>query len=113
MLYAQLDSTAQAKERLSRSVALDSTSSFAGVAFRQLGFYDLLSKNYDNAIRLLEKATALNDKDWQAWLWLAQGYQNAGRSAKAIEAYRKVLTLNPGNAEALKGLQVLGKGGAQ
>jgi len=113
ILYAQVDSTAQAKDRLSRSVALDSTGSFAGVAYRQLGFYDLLAKNYEGAIRLQERAVALNDKDWQAWLWLAQGYQNAGRSAKAIEAYRKVLTLDPRNAEALKGLQTLSKGGAQ
>ncbi len=113
ILYAQLDSTALAKERLSRSVALDSTGSFAGVAFRQLGFYDLLAKNYEGAIRLLERAVALNDKDSQAWLWLGQGDQNAGRSAKAIEAYRRVLQLDPHNAEALKGMKALGQGGAQ
>ena len=113
ILYAQMDSTALARERFSRSVALDSAGTFSGVAYRQLGFYELLAKNYDGAVRLLERAVALNEKDEQAWLWLGQGYQNAGRSAKAIEAYRRVLQLNPRNPEALKGIQVLGKGGAQ
>lgn len=111
ILYAQMDSTALAKERFNRSVALDSAGSFAGVAYRQLGFYELLAKNYDGAIRLLERAVALNEKDEQALLWLAQGYQNAGRSAKAIETYRRVLQLNSRNPEALKGMQSLGKGG--
>jgi len=113
ILYAQLDSTSLAKQRLSQSVALDSAGNFAGVANRQLGFYELLAKRYDEAIRLLERAVALNDKDTQAWVWLGQGYQNAGRSAKAIEAYRKALSLDPRQADALKGIQVLGAGGAR
>ena len=108
ILYAQLDSTALSREALQRSVALDSTGAFAGVAFRQLGFYELLGKNYEGAIGLLERAVALNDKDAQAWVWLGQGNQNSGRSSRAIECYRKVLSLDPRQADALRGIQALG-----
>jgi len=108
ILYAQLDSTAEAREAFQRSVSLDSSGTFAGVAFRQLGYYALLDKDYDGAIRSLERAVALNDKDLQAWVWLGQGNQNAGRSARAIEAYRKALGLDPRQADALRGIQVLG-----
>ncbi|MEO5617966.1 MAG: tetratricopeptide repeat protein [Candidatus Eisenbacteria bacterium] len=108
ILYAQLDSTALARESFRKSVALDSAGSFAGVAFRQLGFYELLDKNYDSAIRNLERAVALNDKDVQAWVWLGQGNQNSGRSARAIECYRKALALDPRQADALRGLRDLG-----
>lgn len=110
ILYAQLDSTQLARQVLTRSVAIDSTGNFAGVAYRQLGFYELLGKNYDEAIRLLEKSVALNDKDVQAWVWLGQGNQNAGRSARAIEAYRKALAIDPRQPDALKGMQALGAG---
>jgi tetratricopeptide (TPR) repeat protein len=108
ILYAQLDSVSLSREALQRAVALDSTNAFAGVAFRQLGFYDLLDKRYDSAIGNLERAVALNDKDIQAWVWLGQGFQNSGRPTKAIECYRKVLLLDPRQADALRGIQGLG-----
>jgi tetratricopeptide (TPR) repeat protein len=110
ILYAQLDSTAQARQALVSSVSIDSTGQFAGVAFRQLGYYRLLDKDYDAAIASLERAVSLNDKDTQAWVWLGQGNQNSARSSRAIECYRKVLALDPKQADALRGLQALGAG---
>lgn len=109
ILYAQLDSVRLAREALQRSVELDSTGSFAGVAFRQLGYYKLLEKHYDDAINSLERAVALNDKDIQAWVWLGQANQNSGRTARAIECYRKVLALDPRQPDALRGIQDLGR----
>ncbi len=108
ILYAQLDSTALARQAFERSVSLDSAGAFSGVAFRQLGYYELLDKDYDEAIRYLDRAVGLNDKDTQAWVWLGQGCQNSGRASRAIEAYRKALGLDPRQPDALRGIQALG-----
>lgn len=122
ILYAQMaarpDGTMQkdtlrlARETLARSVELDSTSKNAGVANRQLGFYRLLDRDWDGAIPKLERAVALNDQDIQALVWLAQAYQNSGNRGKATEYYRRALTLDPKQADALKGLEILNRGGA-
>ena len=111
VLYAQLDSVPQAKARLQRSLDLDSTGTFSGVAYRQLGLYALLAKNYSEAINLLEHAIQRNDKDVQAWVWLGQGYQNSGNRPRAVESYKKALELDASQPDALKGLKSLGAGG--
>ena len=110
ILYAQLDSVPEARRALSRSVELDSSGTFAGVACRQLGFYKLLDREYDEAIRLLDRAIQLSEKDVQAWVWLGQGYQNTANRGKAIECYRRALALDAKQADALKGIQSLGAG---
>jgi tetratricopeptide (TPR) repeat protein len=110
VLYAQLDSVPQAKVRLQRSLDLDSTGAFSGVAYRQLGFYALLDKNYGEAIRLLERAVQRSDKDVQAWVWLGQGQQNSGNRQKALESYKKALALDATQPDALKGIKSLGAG---
>jgi tetratricopeptide (TPR) repeat protein len=110
VLYAQLDSVPQAKVRLQRSLDLDSTGAFSGVAYRQLGFYALLDKNYGEAIRLLERAVQRNDKDIQAWVWLGQGLQNSGNRPRAVESYKKALALDASQPDALKGIKSLGAG---
>jgi tetratricopeptide (TPR) repeat protein len=110
ILYAQLDSVPEARRAIRRSLELDSTGTFAGVGFRQLGFYKLLEKDYEEAIRLLLRAIQLNEKDVQAWVWLGQGYQNAGNRGKALESYRRALEIDAKQADALKGIQSLGPG---
>jgi len=112
ILYAQQDSVAQAKQALVRSVQLDSTSKNAGVAYRQLGFYKLLEKDWDGAIPRLERAVAIYDQDIQAWVWLAQGYQNSGNRTKATESYKRALAIDPKQPDAVKGLEILNRGGA-
>jgi len=99
--------TDDAQRSFERSVQLDSTSALAGKAYRQLGFYRLLAKDWNGAVRLLERAVALDAKDVQAYVWLAQGYQNAGNRSKAMESYRKALELDPNQPDAKKGIQVL------
>ncbi len=119
ILYAQQDSVTEAKRALRRSVGLDSTSKTAGVAYRQLGFYRLLDKDWGGAIPQLDRAVAINGQDVQAWVWLGQGYQNAGNRSKATECYKRALELDPKQPDAAKGLQILQggaagpKGGAQ
>ncbi len=108
ILYAQMDSIAAAKLELGRALDLDSTGTFAGVANRQLGFYKLLDKDYSEAIRFLDSAVKLNDKDTQAWVWLGQANQNSGNRTRAIECYRRVLQLDPNQNDAMKGIQSLG-----
>jgi len=110
ILYAQVDSVAQATTTLTRAVELDSagTNKNTGVALRQLGFYRLLAKDYPDAIRKLERAVQIYDKDVQAWVWLGQGYQNSGNREKACEAYRRALAIDPQQADALKAKKSLG-----
>lgn len=110
ILYAQLDSTDGATRALSRAVELDSagTSKNTAIALRQLGYYDLLKKSYPDAVRRLAKATVINDQDVQTWVWLGQAYQNSGEKAKACEAYAKAVTLDPHQADALRGKKTLG-----
>jgi len=111
IMYAQLDSTRQAERAFARSVEFDSTSASAAVAYRQLGFYALLDKRYSEATRLLERSVELNESDVQAWVWLAQGYQNAGNRSKALDGYERALQLDPRQPDALKGKQTLAGGG--
>jgi tetratricopeptide (TPR) repeat protein len=110
VLYAQLDSVPQAKAKLQRSLDLDSTGTFSSVAYRQLGFYALLDRNYGEAIRLLEHAVQRNDKDVQAWVWLGQGQQNSGNRTRALDSYKKALALDASQPDALKGIKSLGAG---
>uniref|UniRef100_A0A832I1R4 Tetratricopeptide repeat protein n=1 Tax=Eiseniibacteriota bacterium TaxID=2212470 RepID=A0A832I1R4_UNCEI len=107
VMFAQSDSVEAARAALARSVELDSTSKVQGVAFRQLGFYDLVARRYAEAIRHLERAVQLDEKDVQAWVWLGQGQQNTGNRGRALEAYRRALALDPRQADALKGIQAL------
>jgi tetratricopeptide (TPR) repeat protein len=107
ILYAQLDSVPQATQAFERAVQLDTTSALAGKAYRQLGFYQLLKNQWVEATSLLERAVQLDDKDVQAWVWLGQGYQNAGNRSKALAAYRRALDIDPRQAEALRGVQAL------
>jgi Tfp pilus assembly protein PilF len=79
---------------------------------RQLGYYRLLRREYSGAIERLEQSVAINPKDAGALLWLAQAYQNSGNRGKAAENYRRVMTVDPGNADARNGLRIL-EGGAR
>jgi tetratricopeptide (TPR) repeat protein len=111
ILYAQLDSVPQAKVALERFVQLDSTSASASVAFRQIGYYHLLDGQYPRAVQALERSVQINEGDPQAWVWLAQGYQNSGDRNKALDGYERALQLDPRQPDALKGKQTLMEGG--
>jgi len=113
LLYVQTDSTDLAEQEFQQAVDLDAANSGnKAIALRQLGYYRLLRKDYAGAIERLEQSATINPKDAGTLLWLAQGYQNAGNRAKAAENYRRVLALDPGNADARNGLKLL-EGGAK
>ena len=107
ILYEQVDSTALAVPEFERSVALDSTSATAAVAYRQLGYHRLLAKDFTGATPLLERAAAINPKDVQTLVWLAQGYQNSQNRTKAMDNYQKVLAIDPKQPDALRGVKSL------
>jgi tetratricopeptide (TPR) repeat protein len=107
VLYDGTKQIPEARTAFERSVQLDSTGSLAYIGFRQIGFYHLLDRQWADAVGDLERAIALNPRDLQSWVWLGQGYQNAGNRAKALDAYHKALELDPRQPDALKGVQVL------
>jgi tetratricopeptide (TPR) repeat protein len=104
----QADSIDAALDEFRATVAVDSTSKNASVARQQLGYRALLKKDWGGAIDNLEKSAAIDPKNVGTLVWLAQAYQNSGNRAKAGEYYRKVLEIQPGHPEAIKGLKLLG-----
>jgi Flp pilus assembly protein TadD len=110
IMYSQLDSTAGAARAFNRAVELDSagTNKNSAIAWRQLGYYDLLAHGYSEAIRKLNRAVAISPQDGQSWVWLGQAYQNSGDKAKACEAYRKALEIDPNQPDATRGRKSLG-----
>ncbi len=115
LLQDQMKSIPDARVAFQRAVDLDTTGKTSNtcIALRQLGYYELLDKSYVEAVGFLERATACNPKDMLTLIWLAQGYQNSGNRAKAVENYRRVLEIDANNAEAKKGLAALTGGARQ
>ncbi len=108
LLYVQSDSSSRAEQEFQQVVQAEGGSAGnRAIALRQLGYYHLIRKDYPGAVERLEQSATLNPKDPGTLLWLAQGYQNAGNRAKAVENYRRVLALDPGNRDAQSGLKVL------
>ena len=52
-----------------------------------------LEKNYDKAITTLSKATAVDDKNADAWLSLGEAYAYAGQSGNADQAFGQAAQL--------------------
>lgn len=104
----QADSIDAGIAEFEATVAVDSTSKNAGVAHQQLGYRNLLKKDWGGAVDHLERAVAIDGRNLQSLIWLAQAHQNSGNRAKAAEYYRKVLEIQPGQPDATKGLKTLG-----
>ncbi|MEQ1831877.1 MAG: tetratricopeptide repeat protein [Candidatus Eisenbacteria bacterium] len=105
----QADSIDAALAGFRAVVAVDSTSKNASVSYQQLGYRPLLKKDWQGAIENLERSAAIDPKNLQSLVWLAQAYQNSGNREKAREYYRKVLEIQPGEPNATKGLKTLGE----
>lgn len=120
VVYDQLKRTADARSAFERAVAIDPNGKLMAKAWAQLGFYRLLDKDWSGAVQNLDRATQVDPQDVQSWVWLGQANQNAGNRAKAMEAYRRALAINPSQPDALKGVKMLtapagggSKGGGQ
>lgn len=55
----------------------------------------------------LKRETAQNPNDVKAWIELGNHYFDTGQIKNAIQAYEKVLTLDPGNADVLTDMGVM------
>jgi tetratricopeptide (TPR) repeat protein len=64
-------------------------------------------KDYKEAIAVLKLTAERYPDDWRSHSNLAFGYMTAENNALAVESYRKVLQLNPGNQNALKTIREL------
>jgi tetratricopeptide (TPR) repeat protein len=105
----QVDSLDSGIAEFRTMVAVDSTSKNASVAYQQIGFRDhLLKKDWAGAVDPLKRSVAIDPRNWQSMLWLAQAQQNSGDRGAAAENYRRVLELMPGQPDAQKGLKSLG-----
>lgn len=71
----------------------------------QLGIEAARDGNKDEARSLFRLLTRQEPQNAQAWLWLAGVAENRSERQAALE---QVITLDPGNDMALKGLQALG-----
>ena len=105
---SQADSTDAALEEFRATVAVDSTSKNAATSWQQLGYRPLLKKDWSNAIGNLERAFAIDPKNLQTCIWLAQAYQNSGNRERACFYYKKVLEIQPGEPNAIKGMKTIG-----
>lgn len=70
-------------------------------------------KDYAGAIPLLEKYTAANPENADAFFMLGQLYENAQKKDKAMGAYQQALKANPNFAEAKQALDELQGGDSQ
>ena len=104
----QADSIDAGLTEFRATVSVDSTSKNAAVAYQQLGYRSLLKKDWKAAISDLEKSVAIDPRNVQSLIWLAQAYQNSGDRENARKYYRKVLEIQPGEPNATKGLKTLG-----
>jgi len=106
---AQADSLEAGLDEFRATLAVDSTTKNAAVAYQQVGFRShLMKKDWAGAIPLLERSVQIDARNLQSLIWLGQAYQNSGNRAKAAEHYRKVLEIQPGEPNATKGLKTLG-----
>ncbi len=104
----QADSVSAGLDEFAATVAVDSTSKSAAVAFQRLGYRELMQKDWSGAIGLLERSVAIDGRSIPSLIGLAQAHQNSGNRVKAAEYYRKALEVQPGQPDATKGLKTLG-----
>jgi dienelactone hydrolase len=72
------------------------------------GFTLLGNGDVPASLAILRLNTELHPESWNAWDSLGEVYAKNGDRSLAIEAYRKSLSLNPGNSNAVQRLAVLG-----
>ncbi|MHB1686639.1 MAG: tetratricopeptide repeat protein [Ignavibacteriaceae bacterium] len=76
-------------------------------AYGFFGYTDLVKKKYKEAIESLKAALNYSPDNAQYHLWLAQAYAFSGNKAEAAKEYRAVLSIDPNNADAKRGLKLL------
>lgn len=107
-IVAQMDlvagNLASAREHLTAAFRIDPT---VPLYHQRVGVILLREGNTDAAVRELELSGKV-EKSPDAFAWLGAARAQQGDRAGAIEAYRRALKLDPGNARARAGLDALG-----
>ena len=78
-----------------------------GEAYRYITFTHLIDKNYGPALNSVTKAVEYRSDDVELQLWRAQILHALDRRDEAKAQYEKVLRMDPKNADAKKGLDIL------
>jgi len=76
-------------------------------AYGFFGYTNLVKKKYKDAIESLKSAVNYSPDNAQYHLWLAQAYAFAGNKVEAAKEYKEVLSIDPNNADAKRGLKLL------
>jgi tetratricopeptide (TPR) repeat protein len=92
--------TASLQERLDEKIAITTIEQKVSLLSLSRAMAEVGQKS--PAYRLVKRATELDDKDPEAWLWRA-GLAADGK--ESIACLKRVLALDPGNARARAGLQ--------
>ena len=106
------DSTDETSAAFKKVISLSETASDTHKAelAESYGYFaitDLLKKKYSSAIEYLKKALEYKPDESMYHLWLAQAYVFTNKKEDAIREYKRVLQLDPKNADAKKGLKLL------
>jgi cytochrome c-type biogenesis protein CcmH/NrfG len=100
------DSVYTAAEVYREAIAIDSTNADS---WRGAGLAYLLQKDCTNADPYFEKAVQMDPDHIQGRVWLAQSYSQCGELAKAKDEFNKVLSRDPTNSQAGRGLELIRK----
>ncbi len=112
--YQYMDSTDAAMNIYNKVIQLaladpEKNKTTLGDSYGSIALIQLLKKKYVLAIDPLKNALKYDSENSQYHLWLAQALALTGKKSEAIVEYRKTLKLDPTNADAKKGLKILGE----
>jgi tetratricopeptide (TPR) repeat protein len=110
--YVLMDSTRAARHAYETVVRLAASNpgehcQELSQAYRWLSVVDLVDKNWSGALAHLDPALRLSPKDVELRLYRAQALFALNRKPEAKREFQTVLQMQPGNAEAKKGLTML------
>jgi tetratricopeptide (TPR) repeat protein len=74
---------------------------------RDLGFSFLQTKKVEEALEIFKLAVEMYPDSWETYDNLGEVYRRLGKKGNAIECYKKVLEIDPGNLNASNILKIL------
>lgn len=96
----------KAMDRFEKAIGLDAKNSAAYYFFAEARYRQ---KEFQQSLTLLDRAEQLmtNDSDWLIKVYLLQGknYEALRNRGEAVKRYRKILSLNPSQPDALERLK--------
>lgn len=104
-----VDSAVAAYQRLRSRYYGRSAYDFGEGSLLEMGAALAEKGNLGDAIRILKLNVEMSPGSARALVGLAQGYQEAGRRAEAVQTYEEALRLDPENRMARQGLKELGE----